>query len=64
MQAYVFSRTLDQRDCPDVIVSAAPGTVLPTLKAKAGKDVWLFGGGELFRSLLELSLVDAVEVMI
>ena len=27
------------------------------LKAKAGKDIWLFGGGELFRSLLEAGLV-------
>jgi dihydrofolate reductase len=34
------------------------------LKAKAGKDIWLFGGGELFRSLLDARLVDAVEVAV
>ena len=28
------------------------------LKTKPGKDIWLFGGGELFRSLLAAGLVD------
>jgi dihydrofolate reductase len=32
------------------------------LKAKPGKDIWLFGGGDLFRSLASLRLVDRVEV--
>jgi dihydrofolate reductase len=31
------------------------------LKARPGKDIWLFGGGELFRTLLEAGLVDTVE---
>lgn len=31
------------------------------LRARPGKDIWLFGGGELFHSLLELDLVDTVE---
>lgn len=64
MQSYVFSRTLRQADCPDVIVSDKPAEMLAELKAKSGKDIWLFGGGSLFRSLLELGLVDSVEVAI
>jgi dihydrofolate reductase len=32
------------------------------LRSQPGKDIWLFGGGKLFRSLLELGLVDTVEV--
>jgi dihydrofolate reductase len=32
------------------------------LKEAAGKDIWLFGGGELFRSLLDLGLVDTIEI--
>jgi dihydrofolate reductase len=32
------------------------------LKATAGKDIWLFGGGALFRSLLDAKLVDTIEV--
>jgi dihydrofolate reductase len=34
------------------------------LKSKPGKDIWLFGGGRLFRSFLEARLVDAVEVSV
>jgi dihydrofolate reductase len=32
------------------------------LRAKPGKSIALFGGGELFRSLLQAGLVDRVEV--
>jgi dihydrofolate reductase len=64
MRAYVFSRTLRQADCPNVIVSDTPTDTLAALKSKSGKDIWLFGGGSLFGSLLELGLVDAVEVAI
>jgi hypothetical protein len=34
------------------------------LKAKPGRDIWLYGGGELFRSLLDARLVDTVEVAV
>jgi dihydrofolate reductase len=34
------------------------------LRRKEGKDIWLFGGGDLFRSLLALGLVDTVEVAV
>jgi dihydrofolate reductase len=34
------------------------------LKEKAGKDIWLFGGGGLFASLLEAGVVDTVEVAV
>jgi dihydrofolate reductase len=64
MQAFVFSSTLRQKDCPDVKVSDDPGRTLSDLKAAKGKDIWLFGGGSLFRSLLDLGLVDAVEVAV
>lgn len=64
VQAYVFSRTLRQTDCPGVIVSDSPEDTLRALKAKSGKDIWLFGGGSLFRSLLSLGMVDTVEVAI
>ena len=64
MQAYAVSRTLRQADCPGVIVSANPAETIATLKARRGKDIWLFGGGALFGSLLELGLVDAVEIAV
>lgn len=64
MQAYVLSRTLRQADCPGVTVSDDAGDTVAKLKAAPGKDIWLFGGGSLFRSLLGMGLVDTVEVAI
>jgi dihydrofolate reductase len=65
VQTIVFSRTLRQEDYPNVtIVSENPQQVLADLMSNPGKDIWLFGGGLLFRSLLEARLVDAVEVAV
>jgi dihydrofolate reductase len=65
VQTIVFSRTLRQQDYPNVtIVSENLQQALADLRSKSGKDIWLFGGGLLFRSLLEARLVDAVEVSV
>lgn len=64
MSAYVISRTLSQKDCKGATVSADPKATIAETRAKPGKDIWLFGGGGLFRSLLDLRLVDAVEVSV
>jgi dihydrofolate reductase len=64
MQVFVFSRTLKQEDHPDVTIVDNPEKLLAELRAKPGKDMWLFGGGSLFRSLAELGLVDTVEVAV
>src|SRR5262245_12248768 len=59
----VFSRTLNPRDYPKVTVVADDiKSAVTKLKEADGKDIWLFGGGELFRSLLDLGLVDTVEI--
>lgn len=61
----VFSKTLRQSDYADVtIVSDDPKKVLTELRKQSGKDIWLFGGGALFRSLLEAGCVDRVEVAV
>lgn len=58
----VFSRTLRQHEHPDItIVSDDIEEKLRELRSEPGKDIWLFGGGELFRSLLQLGYVDTVE---
>jgi dihydrofolate reductase len=62
LDVVVFSRTLRPADHPAVsIVGSEPAETVRSLKAKPGKDIWLFGGGELFRTLLEADLVDTVE---
>jgi dihydrofolate reductase len=32
------------------------------MKTEPGKDIWLMGGGVLFRAMLDAGLVDTVEV--
>jgi dihydrofolate reductase len=61
----VFSRTLRQQDYPGVtIVAEGVEEMVAALRAEPGKDIWLFGGGSLFRSLLDGGLVDTVEVAV
>src|SRR5262245_37166623 len=62
---YVFSRTLDPADHPGIrIVGTDAGAAVRALRAESGADIWLFGGGELFASLLAEQVVDQVEVAI
>src|ERR1700704_1279017 len=63
MKTFVFSRTLRQSDYPKVtIVAENPEETVAALRRQSGKDIWLFGGGSLFRSLLDVELVDTVEL--
>lgn len=64
MQVFVFSRTLRQEEHPKVTIATSPESVIAELRSKRGKDVWLFGGGALFRSFAELGLADTVEVAV
>ncbi len=58
----VFSRTLKASDHPGVRIHDDAASVVRELRTKPGKDIALFGGGELFRSLLAAGLVDEVGV--
>lgn len=61
----VFSRTLPARERGGVrIVNDDAAEFVADLKARPGGDIWLFGGGALFRSLLDAGLVDTVEVAV
>ena len=62
VQSVVISRTLRQADYRDVTIVNEVEPFVRDLKSKAGKDIWLFGGGELFRSLLNAGLVDGIDV--
>ncbi len=60
---YVVSNTLLAADHPDVtLLSGDVRSAVAELKEAPGKDIWLFGGGSLFQSLLGVGLVDSVEV--
>jgi len=62
---FVFSRTLPQIDYPNVtIIAEKAEEAVGSIKAEPGRDIWLFGGGVLFRSLLAAGLVDTVEIAV
>ena len=69
-RVYVFSRTLRSEDDPAVtpnvtIVGGDAAKIVAELRAELGTgDIWLFGGGVLFGSLLAAGLVDRVEVTV
>ena len=65
MKTFVFSRTLTHIDQPGItLVGDAWESSVQALRDGTGKDIWLFGGGELFKSLLTAHLVDTLEIAI
>ena len=63
VRTFVFSRTLSQSDYKKVtIVNEGWKELVQSLREERGKDIWLFGGGSLFRTLAAEGLVDTVEV--
>jgi dihydrofolate reductase len=64
VKAIVISRSMAPGDAPGATVASDVAAVIADLKQQSGKDIWLFGGGQLFRSCLELGLVDAVDVAV
>ena len=64
-RTFVFSNTLCQSDFSDItIIGDNWKEAVQSLREEPGKDIYLFGGGVLFRSLCEEGLVDTVEVSI
>jgi dihydrofolate reductase len=64
-KTFVFSRTLRPEQYPNVtVVSEVSAETVAPIRAQARKDIWLFGGGTLFRSFLDVGLVDTVEVAV
>jgi dihydrofolate reductase len=62
---YVFSTTLKPEQHPNVTLVRKDGAAtVAGLRAGKGRDIWLFGGGSLFRSLLEARQVDTVELAV
>lgn len=65
MRVMVVSRTLRPADHPDItILGDDAAERIRSLRAGGGKDIWLFGGGDLFRSLVDAEVVDTVEVAV
>ena len=65
IKTILVSRTLRQEDYPQItVIGENLEAFLAQLRQEPGKDIWLFGGGVLFRSLLDAGLVDQIEVAV
>ncbi len=64
MRSVVISTTLRPGDHPEVVISSNIRETVASLRGSPGKDIWLFGGGQLFRTLLDLGEVDALDVAV
>jgi dihydrofolate reductase len=61
----VVSSTLDPAEHAGItVVRSGVEEAVRALKAETGGDIWLMGGGVLFRSLLDMGLVDALQVSV
>ncbi|MDB4880535.1 MAG: folA 1 [Gemmatimonadetes bacterium] len=64
-RVFVFSSTLPATSHPGVTIERDAAATVARLRAEAGEgEIWLFGGGALFRTLLDAGQVDAVEVTV
>jgi dihydrofolate reductase len=63
-RVYVASRTLTPEQFPNVtILREEVGHAVAALRAEPGDgEIWCFGGGDLFRTLLAARQVDTVEI--
>ncbi len=64
MPVYVISSSLKPEEHPGVTVARDPAALVRQLRTQPGKDLWLFGGGELFKSFLALDLVDEMDIAV
>ena len=65
LPTYVYSRTLPEGERDGVTFASDAVSDVRRLKQTAEtKPLWLWGGGELFRTLAETGLVDGVDVAI
>ena len=64
LKTVVFSRTLRQQDYPGVTITGDALETIATLRSQPGRDMWLMGGGQLFRTLLDAKQVDALDIAV
>ena len=65
MRVCVVSTTLDPASHHGITILAANiHEAVSALKDQSGKDIWLMGGGVLFRCLLDAGFVDEIDIAV
>jgi dihydrofolate reductase len=60
LKEYVFSRTLSNVRQGAELINKNIEQEVKRIKNEPGKDIWLFGGADLFNQLFDLGLVDEI----
>jgi dihydrofolate reductase len=63
-KVYVFSTTLKEVEIPAVLITGDIKQKVKEIKKETGKDIALFGGGELLTSLLNLDFIDEISMAV
>ncbi|TSI10748.1 dihydrofolate reductase family protein [Lysinibacillus sp. BW-2-10] len=63
-EKYVFSRSQKGTDCNAIFINDRITEEMQKLKAKPGKDMWLYGGASLITTFINLGLVDEYRLSI
>jgi dihydrofolate reductase len=65
-RTFVFSRHAPPADAPSGVefVNGAIGPFMSHLRERAGKDIWLMGGGELIASFLDEHAIDELVISV
>lgn len=64
LKEFIFSTTLDKVKNGATLISGDIKTEILKIKKEKGKDIWLFGGGGLTTSLMNLGLIDELSLAV
>lgn len=64
MKKYVFSGSKDQFKGNPVIIKSDLDGAVSKLKQEDGKNIWLYGGGNLITSFVNLNLIDEFRIAV
>ena len=63
-KVYIFSNTLKKVENPFHLINKNVKESIEKIKKETGKDIAVWGGGELLTSLLNLNLIDEISVAV
>jgi dihydrofolate reductase len=64
LKEYIFSTTLDKVKEGATLIKNNIKAEVEKIKNEKGKDIWLFGGAGLTKSLLNLGLIDEISLAV
>ncbi|MFD2163035.1 dihydrofolate reductase family protein [Paradesertivirga mongoliensis] len=62
LQKFVFSTKRQITDVNSIVIAESIVKRVNEIKARANKDIWLFGGSGLITTLLNLDLIDEIRI--